>query len=98
MKLKQFIFALVAMLSSFAFTANAQELLVNYEYNSSTEGWGTTKFSNYAGAYAYATANAKNATIVIEKTNTISGNCFDNNHKNYTKLAVVIKDGATMGS
>ena len=76
----------------------AQDLLVNYDYNSSTEGYGTTKFSNYAGAYVYATANAKTATIVIEKTNTLSGNTFDNNHKNYPGLAVVIKDGATMGN
>ena len=77
----------------------AQELLVNCDYNSSTEGWGTTKFSNYDGAYAYATANRKtSATIVIEKTNTISGNCFNNNHKDYSKLAVVIEDGATMGN
>ena len=76
----------------------AQQLLVNCDYNSSTEGYGVTKFSNYAGAYAYATANDKTATIVIEKTNTLSGNTFDNNHKNYSKLAVVIKDGATMGN
>ena len=76
----------------------AQQLLVNCDYNSSTEGYGTSKFSNYAGAYAYATANATNVTIVIEKTNTLSGNTFDNNHKNYSKLAVVIKDGATMGN
>ena len=76
----------------------AQNLLVNCDYNSSTEDYGTTKFSNYAGAYAYATANATTATIVIEKTNTLSGNTFDNNHKNYSKLAVVIKDGATMGN
>jgi len=74
-------------------------LYVSCDYNSATEGYGTTKFSNYAGAYAYATANGKtNATIVVEKTNTLSGNTFDNNHKNYSKLAVVIKDGATMGN
>ena len=77
----------------------AQELLVNCDYNSSTEGYGLTKFSNYTGAYTYATTNSKtSATIVIEKTNTLSGNTFDNNHKNYSKLAVVIKDGATMGN
>jgi len=82
-----------------ATAAATNELYVNCDYNSSTEGWGETKFANYAGAYAYATANGKtNATIVIEKTNTLSGNTFDNNHKNYTKLAVVIKDGATMGN
>ena len=76
----------------------AQELYVSCDYNSSTEGWGTTRFSNYAGAYAYATANATSATIVVEKTNTLSGNCFDNNHKNYSNLKVVIKDGAAMGN
>ena len=97
-------FLLKVMILSFLFVAMggghlfAQNLLVNCDYNSSTEGYGTTKFSNYASAYAYATANATNATIVIEKTNTLSGNTFDNNHKNYSKLAVVIKDGATMGN
>ena len=98
--LKKTFCALVAFCATFAvFTAPAAELLVNCDYNSSTEGWGVTKFANYAGAYAYATANGKtSATIVIEKTNTLSGNTFDNNHKNYSKLAVVIKDGATMGN
>ncbi|MDO5477890.1 MAG: hypothetical protein Q4G23_01865, partial [Clostridia bacterium] len=77
----------------------ATEFYVSCDYNSETEGYGTTKFSNYAGAYAYAVANGKtNATIVVEKTNTLSGNTFDNNHKNYSRLAVVIKDGATMGN
>ena len=82
---------------SFSLSVSAQttELLVSSDYNDSTEGYGTSKFSNYASAYAYATANAKNATIVIEKTTTLSGNTFDNNHKNYSKLAVVIKDGKT---
>ena len=95
---------LLMMMLSLLFTAMgggylySQELLVNCDYNSSVEGYGTTKFSNYAGAYAYATANAKKATIVIEKTNTISGNCFEDNHKNYSNLKVVIKDGATMGN
>ena len=97
MRLKQFIFALTAILMSFSLSVSAQttELLVSSDYNDSTEGYGTSKFSNYASAYAYATANAKNATIVIEKTTTLSGNTFDNNHKNYSKLAVVIKDGKT---
>ena len=79
----------------------AQELYlyVSCDYNSSTDGWGETRFANYDGAYAYATTNSKtNATIVVEKTNTISGNCFDNNHKNYSNLKVVIKDGAAMGN
>ena len=89
------LFVAMGVTASFAQTS----LYVSSDYNSSTEGYGTTKFSNYAGAYAYATANAKTtATIVIEKTNTLSGNTFDNNHKNYSKLAVVIKDGATMGN
>ena len=100
MRLKQFIFALVAMLMSFSLSVSAEttELLVSSDYNSSTEGYGTSKFSNYAGAYAYATANATNATIVIEKTTTLSGNTFNDDHENYSKLAVVIKDGATMGN
>jgi len=59
---------------------------------------GEGKYTNYAGAYAYATVNAKNSTIVIEKTNTLSGNTFDNNHKNYSKIGVLVKDGATVGN
>ena len=118
MKLKQFIFALVAMLSSFAFTANAQtegatndvevaalfgddEFYVSCDYNSSTSGWGTTKFSNYDAAFAKAKsftgAKYRSATIIIEKTNTLSGNCLADEHDGYTKLAVVVKDGATIG-
>lgn len=78
--------------------AETPTLYVSSDYNSETEGWGTTHFSNYAGAYAYATANAKNALILIEKTTTVSGNTFDNNHKNFSRLAVTVKDGAEMGN
>lgn len=92
-------FAVSAEDSDVSTVAVDNNLYVSYDYNSSTEGWGVTHFSNYAGAYAYATTNGKTkATIVIEKTNTLSGNTFDNNHKNYSGLAVVIKDGATMGN
>jgi len=73
-------------------------LYVNCDYNSSTEGWGTTHFGSYASAYSYATAKARTSTIVIEKTTTISGNCFDNNHENYGRIAVVVKDGAVVGN
>ena len=59
--------------------------------------WGTTAFSNYQSAYNYASVNDSSATISIESTNTLSGNTFDNNHKNKSKLAVVIKDGASLG-
>ena len=99
---RKFLFRMILSLLFVAMGVTAlfaqTSLYVSSDYNSSTEGYGTTKFSNYAGAYAYATANAKTATIVIEKTNTLNGNTFDNNHKNYSKLAVVIKDGATMGN
>ena len=73
------------------------ELYVNCDYNSSTEGYGYDRFSNYQSAYNYAVNNNTKATIIVEKTNTLSSNTFDNNHKNYSRLAVVIKDGATMG-
>jgi len=79
-------------------TMAGTELYVNCDYNSSTEGWGTTHFSNYSGAFSYASANAKNATIVIEKTNTVSGNCFDNGHVNYPGIGVIVNDGATVGN
>ena len=91
------VLTLVMSISVFAADTSDNNLYVNCDYNSSTEGWGVTHFSNYAGAYAYASVNNKTATIVIEKTNTLSGNTFDNNHKDCSKLAVVIKDGATMG-
>lgn len=103
MKLKRILalvlcFAMVLSTMSFSVFAEDSNLYVSSDYNSETEGFGVTKFSNYAGAYAYAIANNTSATIVIEKTNSLSGNTFDNEHKNYTKLAVVIKDGATMGN
>ena len=89
---------LVCALCATAFAADTN-LYVNSDYNSSTEGWGTTRFANYASAYTYATTNGKtSATIVVEKTTSLSGNTFDNNHKNYSKLAVVIKNGAAMGN
>ena len=78
--------------------ANESEIYVSADYNASTEGWGTTRFANYASAYGYATANAKKATIIVEKTTTLSGNTFDDNHENYTNMAVVVNDGATVGN
>ncbi len=86
-----------AVVSAEATAVSDNNLYVNTDYNSETEGYGVTRFANYNAAYAYAVANNTSATIVVEKNNSISGFCFDNNHKNYTKLAVVIKDGATMG-
>ena len=74
-------------------------LYVNSDYNSSTEGYGVTKFSSYSSALAYASTNAKNATIVMEKTTTISGNCIDHNtHKTLKNLNVVVQDDAVMGN
>ena len=79
--------------------AAATELYVSSDYNSSTEGYGTTHFNNYSSALTYASANAKTATIYIEKTTTVSGNCIDQNtHKNLSGLAVVVKDGAVVGN
>ena len=78
-------------------TASGNEIYVSADYNSSTEGWGTTHFGNYQSAYNYASVNNKTAIIVVDKTTTLSGNTFDNNHKNSSKLAVVIKDGASLG-
>ncbi len=78
--------------------ADVPTLYVSSDYNAETEGWGTTHFSNYSGAYAYATVNAKKSPIIIEKTTTVSGNCFDNNHKNYSYLSVAIQDGAVFGN
>ncbi len=76
----------------------AGKIYVSSDYNSSTEGWGKTHFSSYAGAYAYASVNNKDATIIVKNTNTISGNTFDNNHKNYSKLAVEVEGGAVLGN
>ena len=118
MKLKQFIFALVAMLLCFTSPIFAQtegatddveaaalfgddEYFVNCDYNSSTAGWEKTKFSTYDGAFAKAKSESgakyRSATIIIEKTNTLSGNCLADEHDGDTKLAVIVKDGATIG-
>jgi len=78
--------------------ATLPTLYVNSDYTSETEGWGETHFANYASAYAYASVNSKNATIIIEKNSSLSGNTFDNNHKNCSKLAVVVQDGAECGN
>ena len=94
----KFLFSTFVAAAAMNATAQAAEIHVNCDYNSSTEGWGTTHFANYSSAYAYATANATNSTIVIEKINTLSGNTFDNNHKNYSKLGVVVEDGASLGN
>ena len=74
------------------------KIYVSSDYNSSTEGWDKTHFSSYADAYAYASVNNKEATIIVKNTNTISGNTFDNNHKNYSKLAVEVEGGAVVGN
>lgn len=99
-KLLAMVICVAMVLGTIGVTAFAadNELYVSSDYNSSTEGYGVTRFSNYAGAYAYAVANNTSATIVVEKTTTLSGNTFDDSHENYSKLAVVIKDGAAMGN
>ena len=82
-----------------ASSAAQTELYVNSDYNSETEGWGTTRFANYEKALAYAKDNAKKATMIFEKTTTVSGNCFTNEiHKNLTGLGVVVQDGAVVGN
>lgn len=87
------------VVSEEAVEAAATELYVNCDYNSSTEGYGVTCFNNYSAALNYANANAKNATIVIEKTNTLSGNCIDHStHRNLRSLNITVKDGAVIGN
>ncbi|MBO5992008.1 MAG: hypothetical protein J6R00_10185, partial [Lentisphaeria bacterium] len=74
-------------------------LYVSCDYNSSTEGWGVTHFESYAHALAFAKANAQKATIVMEKTTTISGNCLeDAGHESYPYIGVVVQDGALVGN
>ena len=100
MKTKTLITTLIAAatMASTAWSAS-NDIYVSNDYNSSTEGWGTTHFSNYDSAYAYATANNINSAILnIEKNSSLSGFTFDNNHKNYSKLSVVVEDGASMGN
>ena len=81
-----------------AAAAGENKLYVNCDYTSATEGWGTTHFSSYFSAYSYATANAKKSTIVVEKTASVSGNCFEDSHEYYSNLAVKIQNGAVMGN
>jgi len=69
---------------------------VSSDYNSSTEGWGVTKFGSWDGAYAFTSTNAKKATIVFEKTTTISGNCFPKQADGVA--AIIVKDGASVGN
>ena len=70
----------------------SRNIYVNTAYDSSTEGWGTTHFSSYNSAYAYATANGANATMIIENG---SGTYISNEHKNYKNLNMTVRDGAT---
>ena len=69
---------------------------VSSDYNSSTDGWGVTKFGSWDGAYAFTSVNAKKATIVFEKTTTISGNCFPKQADGVA--AIIVKDGAAVGN
>jgi len=69
---------------------------VSSDYNSSTEGYGYDKFNSWDSAYAFTSANAKKATIVFEKTTTISGNCFPKQADGVK--AIIVKDGATVGN
>ena len=81
--------------------ADITEIYVSSDYNSSTEGWGVTKFASYSSAVYYAKDNCPKATIVIEKTNTVSGNCFEDKAESLgTDMtnAIVVKDGAVTGN
>ena len=54
---------------------------------------GTDAFTSYNGALDYAKNNstARNATIVMMKNSSVSGNCIDQNtHKGYYNLKVTI--------
>lgn len=89
----------IIMTTAVSASSTQPTLCVSSDYNSSTEGWGTTKFGNYSSALTYASTNAKKATIEIVKTTTVSGNCIDQNtHKSLSNLSVVINDGAVMGN
>ncbi|MBR7128006.1 MAG: hypothetical protein IKD09_05430, partial [Lentisphaeria bacterium] len=62
---------------------------------------GTDAFTSYNGALDYAKNNstARNATIVMMNSSSVSGNCIDQNtHKGYYNLKVTIQDGAVMGN
>ena len=77
-------------------TKSPEFVYVSSDYNSSTEGWGVTKFGSWDGAYAFTSTNAKKATIVFEKTTTISGNCFPKQADGVA--AIIVKDGASVGN
>ena len=77
-------------------TKSPEFVYVSSDYNSSTEGWGVTKFGSWDGAYAFTNTNAKKATIVFEKTTTISGNCFPKQADGVA--AIIVKDGASVGN
>lgn len=61
---------------------------------------GVDAFTSYGGAKAYALANDTKATIIIEKTTTVSGNCLDQDNNQNTalgNLTFIVKDGAVIG-
>ena len=43
-------------------------LYVSSDYNSSTEGWGVTKFNNWDSAFSYAGGPGVSEKIIFEKT------------------------------
>ncbi|MBE6379707.1 MAG: hypothetical protein E7047_02120, partial [Lentisphaerae bacterium] len=76
-------------------------IYVSSDYNSSTEGWGVTRFANYDSAVNFIKNNARKATMVIEKTITLSGNCFADSKESLgvdLTNTVIVKDGAVMGN
>ena len=76
-------------------------IYVSSDYNSSTEGWGLDKFANYDAAVTFAKNNAAKTTIVIEKTSTLSGNCFQDKSESLgvdMTNAIIVKDGAVVGN
>ena len=72
-------------------------LYVSSDYNSSTEGWGVTKFNNWDSAFSYAGGTGVSEKIIFEKTKTISGNCLPATTASSVS-EIIIQEGATVGN
>ena len=79
----------------------ATTIYVSSDYNSSTQGWGATAFNSINSAENYADSNAKDATIIVQKTTTVSGNSFQikgDKNGNQNSMTFIICDGAIAGN
>ncbi|MBE6385631.1 MAG: hypothetical protein E7048_08210, partial [Lentisphaerae bacterium] len=78
-----------------------ETIYVNCDYNSSTEGWGYNRFGSINSAENYAVTSSPKATVIVEKTTTVSGNSFQiigNKNESQNGLKFIIKDGALAGN